>query len=188
MVALVPPSPAHLEGFLERAREIAAAVDRHYARLRAAVAPDAAPFDGGTLDHLISVLDPGPDHVTPLESLDQHLAGLKPEEYPRAAARDPANDLERALLRLSDLYYGLIVSTLEVWFAYENEFSGILRGRALSLMDGLDEINGALVERGFSRDLRANVVYRRGIRKRRAVLGRRWRRHRRVAGRRETAR
>lgn len=153
-VALVPPSPAHLEAFLERAREIAAAVDRRYARLRATVAPGAALFDGGTLDHLISVLDPGPDHVTPLESLDQHLGGLRPEAYLRAAARDSANDLERALLRLSDLYYGLIVSTLEVWFAYENELSGILRGRALSLMDGLDEINGALVERGLLPEIR----------------------------------
>jgi hypothetical protein len=147
-IALVPPSPAHLEGFLKRAREIAAAVDRRYARLRPAVAPEATLFEGDALEQMSFVLDPGPDHATPIDSLDENLGGLKPESF-RAAARDPADDVERTLLRLSDRYYGLIVSTLEAWFAYESELSGILRGRALSLMDGLDEINGALVGRGL---------------------------------------
>jgi len=62
---------------------------------------------------------------------------------------DPADDLERRLLVLSDRWYALIVATVEAWCAFEQELGGILRGRAMSAMDGLNEINGLLVARGL---------------------------------------
>jgi len=53
-VALVPASPAALDGFLDRGRRIAVAVDRRYARLRPAVDPEASLFDGPAFEQLSS--------------------------------------------------------------------------------------------------------------------------------------
>jgi hypothetical protein len=66
-----------------------------------------------------------------------------------ATRHEPRDALERRLVRLSNSFYSLIVATVEAWFADEDHVGGVLRGRAISLMDGLNEINGVIVERGL---------------------------------------
>jgi hypothetical protein len=81
--------------------------------------------------------------------LELALDADSPQQYLRATRHEPHDELERRLLRLSNSYYSLIVATVEAWFADEDRVGGVLRGRAMSLMDGLNEINGFLVERGL---------------------------------------
>jgi hypothetical protein len=145
----VPPRLAEAEHFLERLRAVAEAVDERYARLRPAIDPQHVVLNGSALEQLRFLLDPAPDHRAPVEALAAKLEGLAPQQYLRATRHEPDGELERRLLSLSDLHYGLIVATVEAWFADEDRLGGVLRGRSMSLMDGVNEINGVLVERGL---------------------------------------
>lgn len=148
-LALVPPRLAEAADFLDRTHAVAVAVDQRYARLRRAVAPEYSALDGTALEQLSFMLDPAPDHTTPVETLATQLERLTPPQYLRATRHEPRDELERRLLSLSNSYYSLIVATVEAWFADEDRVGGVLSGRAISLMDGLNEINGFLVKRGL---------------------------------------
>ncbi len=121
----------------EREMEIAAAVDASYSRLR--------PHVGEEHSFLV---DSGVEHVSSLAEFRSSLADVPPAVYLRATRLQPADDLERGLFALSDRYYGLIVAAVGAGFAYDAEVGGVLLTRAVSVMDGLREVNRALVERG----------------------------------------
>ena len=148
-LALVPPRLAEAEHLLERLRAVAAAVDERYARLRPAIDAEHAVLNGSALEQLSFLLDPAPDHSAPVEAFAAKLEGLAPHQYLRATRHEPGDELERRLVVLSDSHYGLVVATVEAWFANEDRLGGVLRGRSTSLMDGLNEINSVLVERGL---------------------------------------
>jgi hypothetical protein len=148
-IALGPPCAVELERLLDREHEIAAAVDAKYARLHPAVASQHPLFEGDVLERMSVLLDPSPDHSTPLGALEEQLESVNSDDYLRATPRDPANPLERSLLELSDRYYALIVATLQAWFAHEDQLGTELPGRAFATMDGLHATNGLLVERGL---------------------------------------
>jgi len=146
---LVPPRLAEADHFLERLRAVAAAVDARYAQLRRALDPEDAVLNDAAREQLSFLLDPAPDHRAPVETLAAKLEGLAPQQYLRATRHEPAGELERRLLMLSDSHYGLVVATVEAWLANEDRLGGVLRGRSTSLMEGLNEIDGVLVERGL---------------------------------------
>ena len=148
-IRLAPPSSAELQRLVEREREIASAVDERYLRLCSLFASRPRLFEGDLLEELTFLLDPCPDHSTPLAALDENLDGIPPSGYLRASRRVPSNELERTLLELSDEHYGFILAILRAWFAHEDELGGELFGRAVSAMDGLNAINGLLVARGL---------------------------------------
>jgi hypothetical protein len=132
-----PLSAVEWSRLVDREVEIAAAVDASYERLR--------PHAGEELWFLV---DSGVEHVSSLAEFRSALAGVPPAVYLRATRVEPGNDLERGLLALSDRYYALIVAAVGAGFAYDAEVGGVLLMRAVSVMDGLREVNRALVERG----------------------------------------
>jgi hypothetical protein len=138
-----------LEHLIQREVEIAAAADRQYADLRRAFESPGVLLEGKVLDQLTVVLDAGSDHGGSLAELSSRLDGVAPTDYLRAVSREPADDLERTLLRLSDQNYGLVLSTLGASFAYDDALGGQLHNRAITLMDGLSEINLLLMARGL---------------------------------------
>jgi hypothetical protein len=149
-IALGPPSRAELERLLDRLGAIASAVDERYARLGPAVTSDAL-FDGDLLDELRSVIvDDGPTHVKAFATLRDSLGDLRPEDLLVATRREGTDALERRLLAVSDRSYGLVLALLQERFGQPDLFvAGSFRGVAVSAMEGLDEINRALVQRGL---------------------------------------
>ena len=103
-------------------------------------------FEGTVLEKLTFVLDPGPDHTSQLAAMGHLLDGIAPPDYLRAARLVPDNDTNAGCSDSADAFYRLIVTTVETWFADEDQLGGVLRGRAISGMDALNEINGLLVE------------------------------------------
>jgi hypothetical protein len=132
-----PLSAVEWSRLVDREMEIAAAVDASYERLR--------PFAGEEFSFLV---DSGVEHVSSLAEFRSALADVPPAVYLRATRVEPGNDLERGLFALSDRYYALIVAAVRAGFAYDAEVGGVLLTRAVSVMDGLKEVNRALVERG----------------------------------------
>jgi hypothetical protein len=146
-LALGPLRLEQLERLVEREHDLAKAVDARYARLRPAVAAPTPVFDGELLDEMRRLLHPPPDHSGLATALRDELTGVPPKQYLRATPREPVDDLERALLDLSDHSYRLVVEILESWFAHEDELIGG-RGQAVDAMTSLDMVNQVLVRRG----------------------------------------
>jgi hypothetical protein len=149
-IALGPPSRAELVRLLDRLGAIASAVDERYARLRPAVTSDAL-FDGDLLGELRSVIvEDGSTHVKNFATLRDSVGDLRPEGLLVATRREGTDALERRLLAVSDRSYGLVLAILQERFAQQDLFvAGSFRGLAVSAMEGLDEINRALVQRGL---------------------------------------
>jgi len=141
--------PGQFERFPERDRSIASTVDRRYALLQSAVVSPASPFEGELLDQITFLLESTADHTTPVSALADHLTGLAPSEYLRATRIEPADELERTLLALSDRYYQVIVATLAASFEHDEQVGGQLRTVAVSTMDRLNDVNRLLVTRGL---------------------------------------
>jgi hypothetical protein len=141
-IALVPPSPAAQSTPTERLRAFAAAVDRRYQGIRAAVDADSTGLTDGELERLGFLLILISDHLPPLADLGLDATGLV------AQPREPADATETRLLRASDSYYRLVLDVLAAWFGDEDELGGF-RGRAVEAMEALDETNGLLVARGL---------------------------------------
>jgi hypothetical protein len=79
---------AELERLADREGAIAAAIDAIYQRLCAVLAAQPTLFQDPTLAEVSSLLDPCPDHSTPLAAVLHPLAEIPPSEYvARAAAR-----------------------------------------------------------------------------------------------------
>jgi hypothetical protein len=144
-IPLDPPSHAQLERLLEREEAIASAVDERYTRLRPAVTSDPV-FEGDLLDELrFIIVDDGPTHAAAVATLRDSLGDLAPAEFLRATRREPTDTFEGRLLDVSDRSYRLIQAALQEHFASQHSF----RGLAISAMEGLDQINRALVQRGL---------------------------------------
>ncbi len=136
-----------LREFLDHEDRCAAAVDALYAQLQLAVAAPDSALEGGLLDQVMFVLGTCGDHVSPLAAVRATLDGVPPADYLRATRREPADDLERSLLRLSDRYYALVVDTIRTSFAHDDQLGGQLLNRAVTVMEAMNEVNGLLVER-----------------------------------------
>ena len=108
-------------------------------------------FDGDLLDEMRSVIvDDGPTHAAAFATLRDSLGDLAPADFLRATRREAADAFERRLLDISDRSYGLILVALQERFAQPDSFiAGTFRGLAVSAMEGLDEINCVLVQRGL---------------------------------------
>jgi hypothetical protein len=152
-ISLAPPSAAELAHLLDREREIAAAVDARYARLNAALGAEPPPFDDELLGRITTFL--GLNHSDFLSEIEDELQRdppIPPAVYLCATRRDPANELERSLLELADRHYGVVLATVRVWFAHEDQPDGDeLPGKteALSAMDLLDASMGLLTKSGL---------------------------------------
>jgi Ferritin-like len=148
-ISLAPFTQSELERFLDRERQVAAAVDERYTRVVAALESPDPVVDGELLGQLSFLLTPAPDHLEPVADLERHLDGISSAEFLRATPQQPATEVERTLVALSDQHYALTVSLVRASFAHDDELEGELRGRALAMMDGLNGINGMLVKRGL---------------------------------------
>ena len=142
-------SPGQFQRFPERERSIASNVDRRYARLQSAVVSPASPFEGELLDEVSFMLESTADHISPVAALADHLTGLKPAEYLRAARVEPADELERSLLALSNRHYGVLVATLAGSFEHDEQLGGQLLTVAVATMERLNDMNRLLVTRGL---------------------------------------
>jgi len=139
---------AELEHLADRERAIAAAVDAIYQRLCAVLAAQPTLFHDATLTEVSSLLDPCPDHSTPLTAVLQPLAGLPPGEYVRARPRDPDPESEEAtLVGGSERAYRALVPILATWFAHEDDLFQ-MRSIAIDTMESLNAFNELLVARG----------------------------------------
>jgi hypothetical protein len=69
----------------------------------------------------------------------------------RATRRDPADALEQRLLDLSDRFYRLVLAAIQERFAPSQDFfvAGTFRGFAVTAIDGLNDSNRVLVQRGL---------------------------------------
>jgi hypothetical protein len=145
-ISLEPPGVAELERLLEREEAIAQAVDERYVRLGSAITSDPI-FEGDVLDEMRRIIvDEGPTHAAELRTLRDSLADVEPAELLRATRREASDSFEGRLLDVSDRSYWLVLAVLQQRFAPD---SGAFFGLAVSAMDGLDEINRALVQRGL---------------------------------------
>ena len=139
---------AGLERLADRERAIAAAVDAIYQRLCAVLAAQPALFQDPTLTMVRSLLDPCPDHSTPLAGVLQPLAGIPPSEYVRARPSDPDPETEEAtLVRGSERAYRALVPILATWFEHEDDLFQ-MRSIAIDTMESLNAFNTVLVARG----------------------------------------
>ncbi|GEL20896.1 hypothetical protein [Pseudonocardia asaccharolytica] len=149
-ITLGPPGPAQLERIIECGEGIASAADERYARLRTAVTSHPV-FEGELLDELRAVIvDDGPTHAAAFAALRDSLRDLAPADFLRATRREASDAFERRLLHVSDRYYGLVLAALQERFGQQDFVTaGSFRSFAVSAMEGLDEINRALVQRGL---------------------------------------
>jgi hypothetical protein len=149
-LALAPLTPAQLTGFLDREYAIASAVDERYVKLRPAVDPHATPaLDPELLEQITRVVADGTQHSTWFATLRDALEGRRPDEYLRPVHDEPADELERTLLEISDQHYSLILQSLRTGFTHQDELWGPMRQLAINSMEGLRQVNGLLVERNL---------------------------------------
>ena len=124
---------------------IAKAIDDRYSCLAPSVDPSGTPvFEGALLGQVAFVVELGVDHASAFAFFADALAGLAPSDYLRATRDVAADDLERALLDLSDRYYELVVRSLRAGFRHEEAESSLV-DTALGAMFALDAIDGKLV-------------------------------------------
>jgi hypothetical protein len=107
-------------------------------------------FEGPLLDALRSlIVEDGPTPAAAVAGLRDALGGLAPVDFLRVTRREPADTFEQRLLNTSDRSYRLILAALQERFASQDFVAGTFRSLAVSAMEGLDEINRALVQRGL---------------------------------------
>lgn len=149
-VVLGPPSLAQLQRLLDREEAIAKAVDERYARLGPAVTSDAV-FEGELLNELRSVIvDDGSTHAAAVATLRDSLGNLAPGQFLRATRREATDAFEQRLLDVSDRFYRLVLAALQERFASQEFFvAGTFRGLAVEAMEGLNDSNRVLVQRGL---------------------------------------
>jgi hypothetical protein len=139
---------AELERLADREGAIAAAIDAIYQRLCAVLAAQPTLFQDPTLAEVSSLLDPCPDHSTPLAAVLQPLAGIPPSEYVRARPRDPDPQSEEAtLVEGSERAYRALVPILATWFEHEDDLFQ-MRSIAVDTMESLNAFNELLGARG----------------------------------------
>ncbi len=147
-VTLSTPDAAELRRLVERGRAIATAVDARWAELCDAVVSQEPPVAADALEQVRFALEPCIAHSDSPAAIGEHLDGLEAEQFLRGTRRDPGDDVERALLRVGDAHYALVVALVRAWLGHD-ELAGELRGRAIDAMGTLNEFNRTLAERGL---------------------------------------
>lgn len=130
-----------LSGFVGREMAVAGEVDRRWAAIGTALTAL-----GSQVEDIAAELGAIPQHAASVAELVQPLSGLAPSQYLRVTRHLPADDFERKLLTLADLYYQSIVGSLLVFPLHVDLF--LLRSTAVSLMFNLQSLLRVLVERG----------------------------------------
>lgn len=148
-VDLGPMTAAQFQRFPAREAALAGALDGLYGRIRAALASSGPPFTGGVLDDLVSLVAGAADHAAGAPALAQLLDGLTPAHYLLVTGVEPANELDRRLLALSDDVYDSLVRILSDHFADVDFLGPNLRQHAMDRMDDLHAVNGILGLRGL---------------------------------------
>ena len=149
-IPLGPPTAAHFQRFLERAQEIASALEERYARLRPAVT-SAPVFEGPLLEHVRAiVVEDAPTHTAGLVNLRTVLPDDVPAGLLRATRREANDAFEQRILDASDRIYHLVLSTLREQFEHTDFFvSRSFRFLAEKEMVSLDDVTRLLVQRGL---------------------------------------
>jgi hypothetical protein len=148
VAAVAPGAPPVVDRLQSRERQLAAAVDARYERVRQAVAPGLVALDGPAHELLTFVLDTGPDHEGGLAALAAQLGAMSAAGVTLPETAGTADAATGALLDLSDHWYELVLDIVETWFTYETELGGHLQGRAIAAMQEFSAVNQLLVERG----------------------------------------
>ena len=147
-LALAPLTSAQLDGFADRERNVAGAVDDAYRAVAAALgslSPDHAPE---WLDQARFVVDGCSEHAAAFTPVTDGLAAVDAHEFPLVVRDEPADDVERALIEVSDRHYGIVVDTVAASFAHDERVGGQLLSVAVRSMDGLYEVLRLLMARG----------------------------------------
>jgi hypothetical protein len=148
-VQLDPPTAEQLRTLLQREQAISSAVDWHYARLAPAVTTQPL-FDGDLLDSLRGVIvDSGSRHGEGYAGLRDALGDPPPPDFLRVPRRQTNDAFEQRLLDSSDRFYRLVTSALEQRFGPDPLVGGAFRSLAVSAMDGLNDSNRLLAQRGL---------------------------------------
>ncbi len=151
-VTFGPLSRDQLDQLVARASTVAYAVDARYERLRPTVEPPTAVLEDGLREQVASIVEFGTAHKSSLDSFVSGLRDVPASVYLLASRYEPADDLERFLLDLSDRYYQLIMNAVRMSFAVPGDFGfggGELLQRAVSAMLSLNDVNRLLVQRGL---------------------------------------
>ena len=149
---LEPLTPEQLDWFIaveKPSQDTESDVDGMYVRLHATidVRPDLFP-ERERLVHLIKlIIDEGGEHYLRFRAVKNHLAGLTPERYLRAMG-EPTTDHDRALLRLSEQNYDVMLQTLRATFTLGDRAGGLLLEQARRAMVNLHDTNHLLARRG----------------------------------------
>jgi len=144
-VALAPLKAAQLDGFQDRERAVAVAVDERYARLPTTLEPPADPDAEDPLAEIELIVQDGSGHAAAFAGLQAALTNLAPEHYLRARSDEPANDLQRDLRAIADAYYRTVLVTLHAGMAHPE--IGIFP--SISAMGVLGDFLPRLVELGL---------------------------------------
>lgn len=148
-VDLGPMTAAQFQRFPAREAALAGALDGVYGRIRAALASPATPFTGAVLDNLESLVAGASDHAAGPPALAQLLDGLVPAQYLLVTRTEPADELDRRLLALSDDMYDSLLKVLRDHFSDLDPVGVSLRPHAVSRMDDLHTANSVLGLRGI---------------------------------------
>jgi hypothetical protein len=150
--ALEPLTPQQLEWFIqveEPSQTLAGVLDGMYVRLQVSIdrQPELFP-ERERLIHLIKlIIDEGQDHFERFTSIQQHLAGLEPDQYLRTLD-DPSDQATASLQDLSDQNYAVVLGALQATFSLSDRAGGILIEHARRAMFNLHETNHFLAARG----------------------------------------
>jgi hypothetical protein len=93
------------------------------------------------------IIDEGQDHFERFTSIQQHLAGLEPDQYLRTLV-DASDQATASLQDLSDQNYAVVLGALQATFSLSDRAGGILIEHARRAMFNLHETNHFLAARG----------------------------------------
>jgi hypothetical protein len=147
-IPLGPMTAEQFRNFPAREQALATALDRRYDRLKVAASSPTPPFTGDLLDELQFLLNfvsgEGSDHASQAVTVAANLTGLQPQAYLLVTGTQPADEVDRRLVALSEEFYGSLLVILRQHFV-----DGALRQQAVSRMEELDKVNGILGLRGL---------------------------------------
>jgi hypothetical protein len=93
------------------------------------------------------LIDEGNSHWQAFEQLAGRILEYAPNQVPRSDLIGPPSRVEHQLLRIADLYYGLILRLIEFCVSHPN--TSELLASSVRLMHNLDEILKALAAKGI---------------------------------------
>ena len=148
-VALGTLHPGRFHAFPKGEAAVAATIDTRYVRLKEAVAASGTVFDTELLADLLALLDSLAGHAEAVRTLAGTLDDVDLPEVLRDLRLEPAGDLERDVVALSNRYYRTVVHSVAAGLAHDEALAGQLLSVATSTMFQLDAVNAVLVTRGL---------------------------------------